>query len=84
MMTRPYLSLMNIFNKTEVNEVDLCKEALADLLDMYRNVPSIKIARDAFLSMTLCGPFTFSIPKFLFRKVLQTNSHVENTNYDAT
>lgn len=38
-------------------------DAIADILHMYRNVPAIKVARESFLSMVLCGPFSFSIPK---------------------
>lgn len=44
-------------------EVELDCDVLADLRRMYHSMPSIKIARESFLSMTLCGPFTFSIPK---------------------
>jgi len=44
-------------------EVQLDKEAVADVLHMFRHVPAIKIAREAFLSMTICSPFTFHIPK---------------------
>lgn len=53
---------MNIPGIKSANEVELDKEAIKDLMHMYRNVSSIKIAREAFLSMALCGPFTFHIP----------------------
>lgn len=44
-------------------ECALDMDAVNDIIHMYRNVPAIKVARESFLSMTLCGPFTFSIPK---------------------
>ena len=44
-------------------EVRLDTKAIEDLLHMFRHVSSIKIAREAFLSMTLCAPFRFHIPK---------------------
>jgi hypothetical protein len=44
-------------------EVALDYDVLADLRRMYNSMPSIKIARESFLSMTLCGPFSVSIPK---------------------
>jgi len=47
--------------KAEEQALDSC--AISDILHMYRNMPAIKVARESFLSMTLCGPFSFSIPK---------------------
>ncbi len=44
-------------------EVPLDSDAVNDILHMFRNNSSIRIARDAFVSMTICDPFTFSIPK---------------------
>jgi hypothetical protein len=44
-------------------EVCLDTDAITDILHMYRHVPAIKVSRESFLSMTLCGPFSFSIPK---------------------
>lgn len=47
----------------KAGEESLDMEAISDILHMYRNTPAIKVARESFLSMTLCGPFSFSIPK---------------------
>ena len=44
-------------------EVNLDAEAIADIVKMYHSMPNIMIARDAFLSMVLSGPFTVDIPK---------------------
>ena len=46
-----------------VGEKDIDAAVFADIVFMWRNSPSIKIARDSFLSMVLCGPFSFGIPK---------------------
>jgi len=45
------------------DEVCLNQEQMNDINHMYDNVPSIRIAREAFLSMILSSPFTFSIPQ---------------------
>jgi len=44
-------------------EVALDSATIADIVDMHRSVPSIGLARESFLSMVICGPFTFRIPK---------------------
>lgn len=51
------------FGPTRANEVRLDQAAMADVVGMFRNVAVIKVARDAFLAMVLCGPFSFSIPR---------------------
>lgn len=43
-------------------EVPLDMEAILDIMHMFKHVPEIYIARESFLSMTICGPFTYSIP----------------------
>ncbi len=43
-------------------EVPLDAEAITDIDDMFNRVPEIYIARESFLSMTICGPFSFRIP----------------------
>ena len=43
-------------------QVQLNPLEIRDLLDMYRSVPVIKVARKAFLSKVLPEPFSFSIP----------------------
>lgn len=43
-------------------EIPLDEAMLADIRQMYYGMSVIKLARDTFLSLTLCGPFSFSIP----------------------
>jgi len=53
-----------------VSEVRLNENAVRDLVTIYRTTPVIKVARNAIMSMVLCGPFAFSIPKL---GIVQTN-----------
>lgn len=41
----------------------LDEKALHDIKHMFNNVPILRISLEAFLSMTLCAPFSFTIPK---------------------
>lgn len=50
-------------SSSKAEEVALDYESVADIVKMYQSIPAIVVARDSFLSMVLCGPFTFSIPK---------------------
>ena len=58
-------------------EVPIDQEAMSDVLHMYRNVPAIRVARDTFLSMVLCGPFTVSIPKLGLKSDTDMNRMIE-------
>lgn len=51
------------FTPTREGEVSLDAATQADVRDMFLSIPSIRIARDSYLAMVLCGPFSFSIPK---------------------
>jgi hypothetical protein len=51
------------FGPARSNEVQLDPATMSDVIHMFRNVAVIKVARDAFLAMVLCGPFNFSIPR---------------------
>jgi len=51
------------FGANKSGETPLNEDQWQDLLRMYRSEPVVKVARDAFLSMVLCGPFKFKIPK---------------------
>lgn len=48
-------------------EVSLDYEVVADIMRMYNSMPSIRIARESFLSMVICAPFSFTIPKLGLR-----------------
>jgi hypothetical protein len=58
-----------MFGTSSVNtdEVSLDRCVLADLFEIYNQTPAIKVAREAFLSMTICAPFTFSIARMALR-----------------
>jgi len=60
-------------NVTGVQESVLDCQALSDIRRMFYGMPSIQLARDAFLSMVLCSPFSFSIP----RMGLQSNESIQ-------
>ena len=55
--------MRNVLSAQSPEEIGLDTQATADVLRMFHSMPAIQIARDAFLSMSLCGPFTFSIPR---------------------
>src|SRR6185437_15766052 len=51
----------------DVEETVIDMQALTDVVRMFYSMPALQIACDAFLSMCLCGPFTFSIPRMGLR-----------------
>jgi len=59
--------MRRIFAAMAPEEVVLNNDSVADVVRMFHSMPSIQIARDAFLSMSLCGPFTFRIPRMGLR-----------------
>ena len=52
----------NRWGPTNGNETRLDEAAMLDIFNMYHSTPSMKVARDAFMSMTLCAPFEVQIP----------------------
>jgi hypothetical protein len=66
-------TMRRIFPTAAPQEVAIDAQALADVLRMFHSMPAIQIARDAFLSMSLCGPFGFRIP----RMGLRSNADME-------
>ena len=59
-------STMNYHGMTQ-GEVEIDRCAIADITHMFHNVPEIYIARETFLSMVICGPFSFRIPSLGLR-----------------
>jgi len=48
-------------------EAPLDPDAVSDIFEMFHGTPAIKVARDAFLSMVICAPFTFEIKRMALR-----------------
>ncbi len=55
--------LMFTIKASDLDEVPLDAASIADIRSMYHGTSEAVTARDTFLSMCLCGPFKFSIPK---------------------
>jgi hypothetical protein len=55
--------MLNYLLRKSPNEKCLCAEQVQDIERMFNEIPAIRIAREAFLSMVLASPFTFKIPK---------------------
>lgn len=59
--------MSRFFPRLPSDETPLDVQALADVKRMFYSMPAIQLSRDAFLSMVLCGPFTFRIPRMGLR-----------------
>ncbi len=57
------MSKFPFLSKKPLDETPLDQAAYNDISSMFHGVSELKTARDAFLSMCLCGPFRFTIPK---------------------